>query len=77
MKITVVVSTNSKNEKVETLEGGGYKVWVKTPPIDGEANLRVIRLLSDYLNVPKSDILLLNGSKSKIKVFEVYSKSNT
>ena len=73
MKITVVVSTNSKNEKVETLEGGAYKVWVKTPPIDGRANLRVVKLLSVFLKVPKSDILLLNGSKSKIKVFEVIS----
>lgn len=73
MKIDVVVATKSKQEKIEVLGKNKYKVWISTPPIDGRANLRVAGLLSDYFDVPKSDILLINGSKSKIKVFEIMS----
>lgn len=71
MKVTVSVKTNSKIESVEKLSDQEYSVRVNTPPVDGKANKRIIELLSDYFDVPKSKITLVNGEKSKKKVFEI------
>lgn len=72
MKINVVVKTKSKVEGVEKQKDGSYIVRVNTPPTEGKANKRVIELLSQHLNQPKSHIQLISGHKSKNKVFEVF-----
>ena len=71
MKINVQVKTKSKSEGVEELEDGSYVVRVNVPPIEGKANKRIIELLAKHLGKPKSHIRLVNGAKSKNKVFEV------
>jgi len=74
MKITVVVKPNSKKELVELMPDGTYTVRVNVPPVDGKANQRVIELLSEHFRQPKSLITLLNGPKSKKKIFSIGSK---
>lgn len=71
MKITVTVKTKSKFEAVEKQEDGSYVVRVNVPPVDGKANERVIELLAQFLDKPKSSIQLVSGMKSKNKVFLV------
>jgi hypothetical protein len=71
MKITVAVKPNSKKESVEILPDGSYLVRVNTPPVDGKANERVIKLLSKALKKPKSTIELVSGHRSKRKIFEI------
>ncbi len=71
MKINVVVKTKSKKEGVEALSDDSYIVRVNVPPVEGKANLRVIELLAKHLGCPKSQIQLVNGDKSKKKVFKV------
>jgi hypothetical protein len=46
-------------------------VQVRVPPVEGKANLRVIKLLSRYLKKPKSSLQIVSGFKSKIKIIEV------
>ena len=70
-KIEVKVKPNSKKEGVELQPDGLIIVKVNTPPIEGKANKRVIELLAEYLDIPKSKIVLKIGLKSKIKKFEV------
>ena len=41
------------------------------PPVEGKANSRLITILSDYFNVPKSSITIVKGSLSKRKVIEI------
>lgn len=43
------------------------RVKVSTPPEDGKANLAVIRLLADVLEIPKSRISVLRGQQSREK----------
>lgn len=70
MKLSVTIKPNSKQEKVEKTEGG-YIVYVKEPPVEGKANKAVIKLLSEYFGVPKSQITILSGMRSKQKVIEI------
>lgn len=70
MKLFLTVKTNSKQEKVEKIENR-YVVCVKEPPVENKANKALIRLLSLYFRVPKSQISIISGMKSKQKIVEV------
>lgn len=71
MKISVQVKPNSKKELVERQSDGSLIVRVHAPPVDGQANLRTIELLAEFLKVPKSAIVLVSGHRGKRKVFEI------
>lgn len=70
MKIVIRVKPNSKTEKIEK-SGESLTVYVKEPARENKANLAVINLLAQYFKVPKSQILIVSGLKSKQKVVEV------
>ncbi|MGB9715434.1 MAG: DUF167 domain-containing protein [Thermodesulfovibrionales bacterium] len=70
MKISVRVKPNMKEEKVEKA-GDVFNVYVKEPAKEGKANKAVIELLSEYFNVPKSQIVIISGFKSKQKIIEI------
>jgi len=71
MKIAVKVKPGSKREQVEQLDETNFTVRVKAKPIDGKANDAVIKVLADYFDVSKSDVILLKGQTSKQKIFEI------
>jgi uncharacterized protein (TIGR00251 family) len=71
MKINVLVKTKSKTEGIEKLSENSYIVRINVPPIEGRANKRIIELLAKYFDLPKSQVILIKGLKSKNKVFEV------
>ncbi|MBR1944434.1 MAG: DUF167 domain-containing protein [Alphaproteobacteria bacterium] len=43
------------------------RVSVNSKPIENKANLELISVISDYFNIPKSNIEIKRGSKSKYK----------
>lgn len=71
MELKVQVKLQSKKEGVEEIGENFFVVRVNEKPIEGKANKRVIELLSEHLDVPKSSIELYKGQKSKIKVFRI------
>jgi uncharacterized protein len=70
MKIQVKVKPNSKTEEISR-EGDSFIVKVKEPPNEGKANQAVIKLLAEHFGVPKSELRILSGFRSKSKVIEV------
>ena len=70
MKIKVQVKVNARADKVELIDSV-YYVCVKARPVDGQANEAVIKVLSEFFNVPKSHVQLCQGATSKFKFFEV------
>ena len=71
MKITLQVKAGAKIEKVEKIDEKNYKLWVKAPAKENKANEAVIKVLAKYFKVPKSEIIILSGAKSKIKLIEL------
>ena len=72
MKLPVMVHPNSKNPRVEKDLTGMLHIYVNAPPLEGKANQAVIESLANFLNTKKSKIILLKGTKSKKKIFEVF-----
>lgn len=71
MIIEVKVKPKSSKEKVLKISETQFEVSVSTPPEKGKATKRVIELLAEYLNTPKSNIKILKGETSRIKIFEI------
>ena len=75
MKVLVTVKPGSSQEKVaeEILDDNSRMVtiWTHARAHDGEANKKVIEMLSDYYNVPKTQVTLVRGATSKTKQFEI------
>lgn len=76
MIITVKVKLRSKLSKMEKIEDlfageNQYKVWVKSPPVDGKANEEVVQIVSDYFNHRKGLIKIIKGQSSTLKVIEL------
>lgn len=62
---------SSVNQIMETYENGEMKIKIKSPPVDGEANDELIRFLSKEWDIPKSNIKIIKGEKSKHKIIEI------
>lgn len=48
-----------------------FEIKVKEKPIKGDANKAVVKLLSDYFNLPAGRIRLIKGAKQRNKIFEI------
>ena len=70
MKIQVKVKPNSSTEELSR-EGDSFMVKVKAPPQEGKANQAVIKLLAHHFGVPRSQVRILSGFRSRNKVIEV------
>lgn len=50
----------------------GYKVKIDAPPVDGEANERIVRYLSrEVFGVPRSAVTWVSGERGRDKVVAV------
>jgi len=41
------------------------------PPVDGQANDMLIKLLADFFDVSKSSIIIVGGKTAKTKIVEI------
>lgn len=71
MKLSVLVHSNSKKPRIEIGLRGVLHVYVNEPPLEGRANRAVTEALAKYFQVPKSRVVMVKGTKSKQKMFEI------
>lgn len=70
MILHINVKPNSKEEKVEKISEGEYKICLKEPARDGKANIALIKMLSKKFNVDFRKITILNP-RSRKKIVEI------
>jgi len=71
MVVVRVKPGSRKGPLVEVGSDGELTVYVREPAIDGKANDAVVQLLAVYLELPRSRIELVSGTKSRLKRFRV------
>jgi hypothetical protein len=71
MKINITVTPNSNTSEVIELSENNYKVRVNAPASEGAANKRLVEILSEYFNVPKSSVKILKGFKNRNKIVSI------
>ena len=65
-----VAPRSSQSEIVGEL-GGALKIKLKSPPVDGAANAEFIKVLSKHFGVSKSEIEIVGGQTSKLKLIKI------
>ncbi|KAI1139241.1 hypothetical protein F5Y05DRAFT_342367 [Hypoxylon sp. FL0543] len=60
-------------EGIAAVTEESVELCVSAPPQDGKANKAVIELLSEILGVPKSDLQITHGMKTRDKTISVAS----
>jgi uncharacterized protein (TIGR00251 family) len=65
----------SKNEIIAR-SGGGIKIRLTAPPVDGAANEALVKFLADTLSVPKSHIEIVSGHTSREKIVRIHGISH-
>lgn len=71
MKIFVQTKTDAFKNDIELIDKNHFLVKTKEPPINNRANDSVVKLISEYLKIPKSSISIARGLKSKQKILEI------
>lgn len=71
MKITIRVKAGARRNSVTPLGSNTFMVSVTAPPHEGQANEKVVEVLSEYFGRPKRSISILKGATSRIKLVEI------
>lgn len=71
MRLTVRVRTRSSCPGLKVGDGGVLVVKVKSPPVDGRANSELCKIIGAALGVPKRDVNVIRGMKSREKIVEI------
>ncbi len=70
--VTVRVKPGSKKGPlVECGDDGDLTIYVRERAVDGKANAAVVRLLAEYLGVPREQVKLASGATSRLKRFRI------
>ena len=68
--IQVKVIPNAKKNEVKG-DSMGLKVYLTAPPADGKANKLLLKVLAEHFNVRGSQIKIIKGEKSRVKIIEI------
>lgn len=71
MVVDILVQPRASKSRFGPVHGDRIKVFVTSPPIDGEANKAVVALLSKLLGVAKRDVHITQGQQSRRKTVRV------
>lgn len=75
MPCTLALKTipNAPRDEIAGWLGDALKVKVHAPALDGRANDALLDFLAEQLQVPRRDLTLLQGAKSRQKVIRIAS----
>jgi uncharacterized protein (TIGR00251 family) len=65
--LTVRVFPRAYQDEIAGWDGEILRVRLKAPPVDGRANDELTRFLAVALKLPRRDVSILTGSKTRVK----------
>jgi uncharacterized protein (TIGR00251 family) len=71
MRIYARVSPRSSRNEIKEIGKNEYKIKITAPPVDGEANEMLVKILAKYFGVSKSAVNIVGGKSAKIKMIDI------
>jgi len=65
------VQPGAKRTEVAGRHGDALKIRLAAPPVDGKANVELLRFLSDAFDVPLRNVTLVRGESSRQKIVRI------
>jgi uncharacterized protein (TIGR00251 family) len=75
--IEVYVQPKASKNEIGGLHQDRLKLRLTAPPVEGEANKECIKFLSEIFKVPKTDIEIVRGQKSRQKTVLIRDLSSS
>lgn len=75
LEVRLHVLPRAKRNEITGLHNGALKLKVIAPPVDDAANRAVIEFFSTLLKIPKSNLHILAGSRSRDKILQIRDMS--
>jgi len=75
VRITVNVKPRSREDKLMLEPDGTITLRVVAPPVEGKANRMVVRFLAERLGKSKSQVRIVAGLRSNVKIIEIAKMS--
>ena len=72
----VKVQTKASKNEFAGLYQDALKIRLTAPPVEGKANKALIDFLADWLGVKKSQVEIVSGQLSKIKIIKVIGEGS-
>ncbi len=71
MIYSVTVKPGSKKGPLVLEEASDLVVFLRERPVEGKANIALIKILADYFKVPKKQITIKTGARGHKKLVEI------
>jgi uncharacterized protein len=71
VRVSVHVQPRAARSEIVGVHGAALKVRLQAPPVDGEANEALVRLLAERLGVARRAVRIVGGATSRSKTVEV------
>lgn len=71
MRIYIKVIPRSSKNEITKISEGEYKVKLTAPPVDGQANDMLIKVLAEYFGVSRSSLQIIGGKSARMKIIEI------
>jgi uncharacterized protein len=76
MLIQVYVTPNARKAVVVKVTEHYFEIRVDERAIGGRANKRLLEILAEHFNIPKSKITILKGAKARNKTIQIMPQDN-
>ncbi|HQU07655.1 MAG: hypothetical protein B7X04_01995 [Parcubacteria group bacterium 21-54-25] len=73
MHLRVIVTANARKERIETMENGSLRVFVREPSTENRANVRVRNIIAAHVGVPFAQVRIMTGHHRRSKLIAVTS----
>ena len=69
--LSVHVQPRASRNAVAGWVGDALKIWLTAPPVEGAANAACLAFLADLLDLPSSQLEILQGAHSRHKIIRI------
>jgi uncharacterized protein (TIGR00251 family) len=71
VRLSVRLTPRAGRERIEGIVAGALKVSVTAPPSENQANEALLRLLATEWRLPRRDLSIVQGTKSRNKTVRI------
>lgn len=71
MRVRVKVNPRSSKDQLLDLDAETIRVKLTAPPVEGEANLALVKFIARTCRIPKGNVEIISGKKSRQKVIQI------
>jgi uncharacterized protein (TIGR00251 family) len=71
--IKVRIQPRASRNTIAGIHDGSLKLFLTSPPVDGEANQACVAFLADFFGVAKKSVQIISGHKNRKKVVKVFA----